>query len=615
MAEAGRDYIERSRQLLRTGDPFLALEQTLAGLQYYCDSVALLQQHAKVLIRTGSPQSAHVILRRLVEEGHSDPETLGLLARTYEDFGLNAAGARKAELLSQARDLYLEAHRAGGDPWWGVSGATISLLLDDREEAASVAAVVWAQALERLEDASPGDACELQATLGEAALIQGNLTEAEERYSRAADLALGLGDLVSMRRNARALLGHAELDPSALDQCFGIPVVAVFSGHMIDRPGRPRPRFPAEREEAVAAALREHLARYGKVAGYAAASGGADILFHEAVRALGGESHVVLACPPDEFVEESVPLEIGAKWRERFEAVLAHAKDVTITSEQKGQTHGTFYEYSNLFRDGLAILHARQLETSVVRMVVWDEGPGDGAGGTASVAGRWVAQGYALDRVGTGYDSQARVSSHGSTLAATDAAADMRLVGILFADALRFSAIVEPRIPDFVEHFMGAVAGALARSSVQPLVKNTWGDGLYFVCASPHEAGTLALDLCDAVAAVDWSARRLPADLALRIAVHAGPAYYCLDPVLGSFTFFGAHVSRAARIEPVTPPGQVYASQAFAAIAAAQETDAFVLEYVGRVPLAKGAGVMPMYRLSRTAPISDEPGPFRFLRR
>jgi len=39
------------------------------------------------------------------------------------------------------------------------------------------------------------------------------------------------------------------------------------------------------------------------------------------------------------------------------------------------------------------------------------------------------------------------------------------------------------------------------------------------------------------------------------------------------------HVSRAARIEPITPPGQVYASQAFAALAAAENvTDAEITQ-------------------------------------
>jgi len=33
--------------------------------------------------------------------------------------------------------------------------------------------------------------------------------------------------------------------------------------------------------------------------------------------------------------------------------------------------------------------------------------------------------------------------------------------------------------------------------------------------------------------------------------------------------YTGSHTNRAARIEPITPPGQVYASSAFAAVAAA----------------------------------------------
>jgi class 3 adenylate cyclase len=118
----------------------------------------------------------------------------------------------------------------------------------------------------------------------------------------------------------------------------------------------------------------------------------------------------------------------------------------------------------------------------------------------------------------------------------------------------------------------------------------------------PQDAGTVALALAEAVGAADWASHGLPASITLRIALHAGPAYCCLDPVTGSKTFFGAHVSRAARIEPVTPPGQVYASQAFAAVAAARKVRGFTFEYVGRVPLAKAAGTMAMYRLSRGAP-------------
>jgi class 3 adenylate cyclase len=91
----------------------------------------------------------------------------------------------------------------------------------------------------------------------------------------------------------------------------------------------------------------------------------------------------------------------------------------------------------------------------------------------------------------------------------------------------------------------------------------------------------------------------LPSELNLRIALHAGPAYACTDPVTRAPNFIGTHVSRAARIEPITPPGQVYASQAFAALAEAQGVTEFTCDYVGQTPLAKKYGTFPTYHVRR----------------
>ncbi|HET7883270.1 MAG TPA: hypothetical protein VFL55_20455, partial [Acetobacteraceae bacterium] len=59
------------------------------------------------------------------------------------------------------------------------------------------------------------------------------------------------------------------------------------------------------------------------------------------------------------------------------------------------------------------------------------------------------------------------------------------------------------------------------------------------------------------------------------------------------------HVSRAARIEPITPVGTVYVTEAFAAALAAQRDSPFVCEYVGQVSAAKDYGRMRMYSLRR----------------
>ena len=87
--------------------------------------------------------------------------------------------------------------------------------------------------------------------------------------------------------------------------------------------------------------------------------------------------------------------------------------------------------------------------------------------------------------------------------------------------------------------------------------------------------------------------------LSLRIALHAGPVYKFTDPVTGDRSYEGTHVSRAARIEPITPPGQVYASEAFAALAAAQRATSFELDYAGQTPMAKNYGTFPAYHVRR----------------
>ena len=170
-------------------------------------------------------------------------------------------------------------------------------------------------------------------------------------------------------------------------------------------------------------------------------------------------------------------------------------------------------------------------------------------------------------------------------------------MAMLFADAVNFSKLTEPQIPRFLNHFLGAIGNLMSKSAHAPLIKNTWGDGLYFVFPHVRDAGLFALELCQLMVDTDWSKKGLPKAINLRIALHAGPVYACVDPVTGQQSYTGTHVSRAARIEPITPPGQVYSSQAFAALAAAQGVKEFTCDYVGQTPLAKGYGTFATYHV------------------
>ena len=87
----------------------------------------------------------------------------------------------------------------------------------------------------------------------------------------------------------------------------------------------------------------------------------------------------------------------------------------------------------------------------------------------------------------------------------------------------------------------------------------------------------------------------------MRIGLHTGPVFEGHDAIIGRNNYFGSHVSRAARIEPVTAPGCAFVSEQFAAALAVTPGHDFLCEYLGLQPLAKSYDVCPLYRLtSRT---------------
>ena len=63
--------------------------------------------------------------------------------------------------------------------------------------------------------------------------------------------------------------------------------------------------------------------------------------------------------------------------------------------------------------------------------------------------------------------------------------------------------------------------------------------------------------------------------------------------------WWGRELARAAHIEPRTPEGEVYATDAFAALLALEPESGLACEYVGRDTTAKDFETIPMYRIWR----------------
>jgi hypothetical protein len=153
-------------------------------------------------------------------------------------------------------------------------------------------------------------------------------------------------------------------------------------------------------EPAVAAAIAARLEQLNATVGYAAAACGADILFHEAMLARGGVIHVILPFAPEAFVDASVLPTGGEPWRQRFYRLLEQAADITIAKWQPVDPNGgQDYEDGNRLMTHRAQQDLQTVDGTLSCLAVWDQKPGDGPGGTASMVSYWHSLGLSVDSI------------------------------------------------------------------------------------------------------------------------------------------------------------------------------------------------------------------------
>lgn len=604
-------------RFLKFGEPLLAYDVINEGLMHWRTDLRLRQLLGLALARSGANVRANNILLQLYKEGHRDGETLGILARTHKDFWEQATdSAERKKQLKKAYKLYHEGYRLATGKghlddalYTGINATTTALLMGEEKRARIIARRVRKLCLEKLQQE---DDYWAEATLGEAAIVLGNWSEAEERYFNAAELGRGnYADLSATRRQARFLVEYLGEDRHRFDHCFGIPKILLFAGHMIDQPGRPQPRFPQELEKRVRMEIAARLKKYPDKIGYSGAACGSDILFLEEMLKQKSEIYIVLPFPREEFQKTSVDIVPGADWMKRFRRVLKQAARVIVASEYRVSGGLVAYEFSNRMQDGLSRLRAQILDTEMIPLVVWNGLSGDGPGGTASMVKNWRLLGpepevidiAVLLRESIVVQTPQAIGKPVPPLEVglkdTPPGFPQEIMAMMFADVVGYSKLNEEQIPRFLKYFMGEVADLSATSLFKPTMAKTWGDALYFVFKSVGDAGKYTLDLCERLCSTNWVEKELPKNLNLRFALHAGPLFFYKDVVTGEYNYAGSHVNWVSRIEPITPPGQVYASETFAALAMAEGVKEFSCDYVGQTPLAKEFGIFPTYHVRK----------------
>ncbi len=168
--------------------------------------------------------------------------------------------------------------------------------------------------------------------------------------------------------------------------------------------------------------------------------------------------------------------------------------------------------------------------------------------------------------------------------------------GFLFGDVVGFSKLPETAMPRFVDRVLGGAAEAVRRAGCRMVYANTWGDGIFLAFDDARTAASAALAIRDAVGRLEPLGN---ARIEIRIGLHAGPVWRMDDPFTGRPAVFGTQLTRAARIEPIVQPGEVYASELFVALMGLEGESDFACEPVGARPLAKGYGREQLYHVRR----------------
>jgi class 3 adenylate cyclase len=587
-----------------SGQSMLAHDIFKDGLRLFPGHPRLTQLYSRTLINCGFLLTARDLLTDMVKRGHFDEETLGILGRVYKEMWLiEGSGAPDHPHLVKSREVYLGAFNRSKGVWTGINAASLSLIMGDSEQAERLARKVIRLCAAAWRKPPYGDYWTV-ATVAEAFLLLGRQEQAA-RYYHIARTRSGqdYSKLASTRRQLNLLARYTAIDPKVMET-LRIPPVVAFSGHMLDQSGQRRPRFPEKATEPVRRRIAEILERFDVRIGYASAACGADVLFHECLQERGGESNVVLPFAREDFMETSVRF-AGPAWVRRAESILAGSSVVEQATRGGYGGEDQLFAYANRLIMGKAILRSRFLETEPLLLAVWDGAHGGKPGGTGESVETWRASGfpYVVIKPATAsveeHAGSRRKMSRPRARSESAAHAGRQTVAILFADIVGYSRLREEQIPHYVQGFLGGLARIVQRAGHEPLYKNSWGDAICFMFADPLEAAACALAMRDMVRHTDWASLELPKDLNIRIGLHAGPVYGFHEPLLERRNFFGSHVNQAARIEPITSPGNVYSSESFAALLLADGRNRFDCRYVGVIVLPKEFGSYPIYHVKR----------------
>jgi tetratricopeptide (TPR) repeat protein len=418
----------RADAWLAAGEALLAMEHYKLALEAFDACLAAEPGHRKAghkrgvcLQRLGALDEARDHYRQLLAAQPQDAEAWALLGRVDKDAWVAAwrrPGATRAQmaddagyedaLLSAAINSYRSGFRADANHYYsGVNAATLMCLFQhltqrqdhDAELTTLLGGVRWSA----FSDLARAPNYWAAVTLADLEVLSGTPQRVASAYKEAIRLLENDWFSLNASREALGLLRDLGFRPDQVDAAIATferalsrlapphqdwqpRQVVLFSGHIVDAPDRPTPRFPPAKVDAAARRIAEELARLGAgpedLAITQGAAGG-DLLFAEAALDLGMQLQLLQPFEQARFLQASVAPS-GQAWQQRYDAVvarLAPARPILSAPQALGPAPADVDPYA---RCNLWLLNtALAAGIDRVRMIaLWDGAKGDGPGGT-----------------------------------------------------------------------------------------------------------------------------------------------------------------------------------------------------------------------------------------
>jgi len=488
------------------------------------------------------------------------------------------------ETLSTAAVTYHKEFIKTGGHYSAINAATLYLLSGDHRQACELANSAIEISRQDL-----GSQYFPLTTQAEAYLLLNNQVEAKKLIGKAAKYnEKNLQTRARTHFQLKLICDYLKIETSILDPMLPDTVI-YYCGHAFYNHCPLNKEDERELIQQIEAVVKTN---HCSVA-YGSLMAGSDIMFAESILKQGGELNVWLPFSIESFCEVSVR-PAGEHWVKRFNDCIKGANTVTCTTESEFLGDGSLFNFCSDVTMGMAIMRANSLHTKLMQLAVWDQNTTSKSRGTYSNILKWRRLGHRSEIIPspTIFPKQHLHKSNANypvTIREPHA--------ILFSDMRGYSKLCDRDILWYFNELQPALASVINefRTEIQHL--DTWGDAIFLVTEKASTAAKIAIALNNAIAEIDQSNLDLKDPLLMRIGLHFGPVYKLYDHLMQCFTYASKEVTKTARIEPVTPPGEIFGTEPFVAKLELEGEGWANFEYAGTISSAKNFGAFRMFHI------------------